>query len=178
MWLFIGLGCLWFAPLSDLWLGPVGQDATLVFVPLAVAAAIRSTMLPALLSAVGSGDFRAFVRPALIEAGANFVASITLGIRYGAVGVASGSLIGSLIAVLQFRGTLARWRRNTTDSSQLGRMVLVGAVMMCALAVAARAADTSRLRLLGSVLTLGITGVILWVRRKPVRSASAVITTV
>lgn len=159
--LFVGLGGLWFTDLAGLWIGVVGQDAALVFAPLALAAAYRSMMLPALYSAVGSGHLHAFVRPAVVEAGINLAVSLALGLRYGAVGVATGSLVGSLTAVLMFQNTVSRWRQSTKDGSELVHRILIATVLLSAMTLATQAANTFALRAVGTLLIIGVAGSVL-----------------
>ena len=152
--LFIGLGCLWFRTASTIWLGSVGHDAAMVFAPLALAAAFRSTLLPALFAAVGSGHLKAFVRPALYEASCNAGASLVLGLRYGALGVATGSLVGSSIAILLFQNTVKQWRHDAVEGSSLVRIVVVGAVMLTGLSVATNSISSLTSRVAATVLLL------------------------
>ena len=152
--LFLGLGCLWFDRLSTLWLGGVGRDATLVFVPLALAACLRSLLVPSLLGAVGSGQLSTFVRPSLIEAAVNLVTSVGLGLRFGAMGVAIGSLVGSVAALMMFSSTIRRWGVDVAGGQALVKLVLGSALVLCLVATIVRWPNSWALRGFGTIFLL------------------------
>ncbi len=124
--LYAGLGTLWFEHAGELWLGDVGPDAAIVFVPLVLASAMRSVLIPTILSIVGSGNQRVLVRPAILEAVVNAVASAILGSRFGAPGVAVASVLGTVAAAVDFGTTTRRWGVADDQRKPLLRQALAG----------------------------------------------------
>lgn len=157
--LFLGLGALWFDRLSNLWLGGVGRDASLVFIPLALAACLRSLLVPSLLGAIGSGQLSTFVQPSLIEAGVNLVTSVGLGLRFGAVGVAIGSLVGSVAALVMFSSTVRRWGVDIKSGHSLVKLVLSTALVLCVVGAVVRQPSSWALRTFATMLLLVATAV-------------------
>jgi O-antigen/teichoic acid export membrane protein len=60
---------------------------------------IRMLANPYAVSLVATGEHRKVVLSPLLEAGTNFVASVLLGIWFGAIGVAFGTLLGAIVSL-------------------------------------------------------------------------------
>lgn len=83
--------------------GYVGPDYATKVAPLLdvlfLATAIRLSMLPYNMLAMGAGDHRRIILGPLAEGISNIVASVVLGWRFGAIGVAWGTVLGGTIGV-------------------------------------------------------------------------------
>lgn len=96
----------------NLWLGS-GVDLSmlwLIYLILIVAIAIRMVLLPYSIMLLGVGLQHKALVSAALEGITNIIASIYLGMEYGAIGVAIGTVIGGLVGVisalvLNFRNT-------------------------------------------------------------------------
>ncbi|TAM03344.1 MAG: hypothetical protein EPN67_09740 [Pusillimonas sp.] len=70
-----------------------------LLVTLVAAGCLRTVAAPYSLMLLATGLHRRALYTAVLEGAVNLVASIVLGVRYGAIGVAFGSLIGSFVGV-------------------------------------------------------------------------------
>ena len=87
-------------PILSLWVGADYARNSILFLEiLTIANMIRLSMLPYALVLAGNGLQRYGWIAAIGEAVVNFTLSIALGYRFGAVGVALGTLIGGVVSV-------------------------------------------------------------------------------
>jgi len=119
--LFNGLPLLVLAsPLLRVWIGPQFVfKGTPILMILVVANMIRLTTMPYASILVGAGQQRLVIVGPLMEGFANLTASALLGWKFGAIGVAFGTLIGAVVCFLaSLLYSMARTRRSI-DVSQL-----------------------------------------------------------
>jgi O-antigen/teichoic acid export membrane protein len=84
-----------------LWVGPVyGVRGTRILEVLVVANMIRLSLTPYAVTLIGTGQQRLVMFIPLLEGFSNLLLSVVLGYSYGAIGVAIGTLGGSLIALI------------------------------------------------------------------------------
>jgi O-antigen/teichoic acid export membrane protein len=89
------------APLIRIWIGVQFQDSGgEILTILVVANILRLIGAPYASILIGTGRQRLVTVSPLLEGGSNLIASVVLGIRYGAIGVAEGTLIGAVIGLL------------------------------------------------------------------------------
>jgi O-antigen/teichoic acid export membrane protein len=104
MFLLVATGLpLIFAPLPilKLWVGPSYALRAAHFLQiLIIANIIRLSATPYAAALIGSGEQRLVTVSPLLEGFSNLLASILLGLRFGAIGVALGTLIGSVVGIL------------------------------------------------------------------------------
>jgi O-antigen/teichoic acid export membrane protein len=97
-----GLPLMVFAkPIISIWIGPAYGDAgqpLLVF--LVIANILRLIGAPYASILIGTGKQRLILVSPVAEGVSNFIASVVLGIRFGAIGVAWGTLIGAAIGMI------------------------------------------------------------------------------
>jgi O-antigen/teichoic acid export membrane protein len=74
-------------------------DVAAILSILLLAATIRLSMLPYNILAIGTGDHRRIIVGPVAEGISNLLASAFLGWRFGAIGVAWGTVIGGLVGV-------------------------------------------------------------------------------
>lgn len=88
-------------PILRLWIGPqyVSTGAPVLAI-LVIANIIRLVGLPYSVILVAAGQQRYIMISPLAEGFSNLIASVVLGSRFGALGVAAGTLIGSSVGVL------------------------------------------------------------------------------
>jgi O-antigen/teichoic acid export membrane protein len=88
-------------PLLRIWVGVVYASHALVYLEVLVAAnVVRQLAYPYALMVVGLGQQRFATVSPVLEAVVNLVTSILLARRFGAIGVAAGTLIGAFAGVL------------------------------------------------------------------------------
>lgn len=120
-------------PLIRIWVG--GQyvvEGTKLLVVLVTANIIRLTGMPYSVILVASGQQKLVTLSPLSEGLTNLVASILLGMRFGAIGVAAGTLIGGIVGLLGH--ILYNMPRTHKDVSFLVRTYLFSAVCLPLLA--------------------------------------------
>jgi O-antigen/teichoic acid export membrane protein len=84
-----------------IWIGPqFALGGSNILTILVIANMVRLTSIPYASILIGTGQQRLVTVSPLMEGITNFFFSIVLGYRYGAIGVAWGTLIGSVMAVL------------------------------------------------------------------------------
>ena len=100
--LLTGLPLIVFAvPLIKIWIGSqFAQAGGRILVVLVIANMVRLTAVPFASILIGTGQQRLVVFTPLMEGITNLAFSIVLGWKYGAIGVAWGTLIGAIAAVL------------------------------------------------------------------------------
>lgn len=100
--LLTGLPLIVFAvPIFRVWIGPQFAHAGGgILVILVMANMVRLTAVPYASVLIGTGQQRLVIVSPLMEGAANLICSILLGFKYGAIGVAWGTLIGAVAAVL------------------------------------------------------------------------------
>jgi O-antigen/teichoic acid export membrane protein len=100
--LLTGLPLIVFAsPIIRTWIGPqFAKAGGGILVVLVIANMVRLTGAPFASILVGTGQQRLIVISPLVEGFTNLFFSIVLGSRFGAIGVAWGTLMGALVAVL------------------------------------------------------------------------------
>jgi O-antigen/teichoic acid export membrane protein len=90
---------LYSTPILRAWVGPsYALHAQRLLQVLLVANMIRLIWVPYSVVVVGTGQQRLLMLPALVEGLTNLTVSVFLGIRYGAIGIAYGTLAGSVVA--------------------------------------------------------------------------------
>lgn len=119
--LLTGLPLIVFAtPIISIWIGPqFAQAGGSILIILVFANMARLTCVPYASILIGTGQQRLVIVSPLMEGVSNLVASVLLGIKYGAIGVAWGTLIGAIIAVLANIFYNLPRTRNSIDCSQL-----------------------------------------------------------
>lgn len=100
--LLIGLPLIIFAPvIIRVWIGPQFQQIGGVLLSILVLANIvRLAAAPYASILIGTGQQRLVIVSPLLEAGTNLLFSVLLGLKYGARGVAEGTLIGAFVGML------------------------------------------------------------------------------
>lgn len=100
--LLTGLPLIVFAaPIIRIWIGSqYDQAGGSILVILVIANMVRLTGAPYASILIGTGQQRLVIVSPLMEGFSNIVASVLLGWKYGAIGVAWGTLIGAVVAVL------------------------------------------------------------------------------
>jgi O-antigen/teichoic acid export membrane protein len=84
----------------NIWLGsPYGVYSTPLLQILVVANVIRLSTVPYVTILLGTGQQSLITLSPLMEGFSNLIFSVMLGIKYGAVGIATGTLIGSIVGV-------------------------------------------------------------------------------
>jgi O-antigen/teichoic acid export membrane protein len=99
--LLTGLPLIVFAaPLIKLWIGSqFASEGGKILIVLIVANVVRLTGAPYASILLGTGQQKLIVVSPLMEGVSNFIASILLGMKFGAIGVAEGTLIGAFVGV-------------------------------------------------------------------------------
>jgi O-antigen/teichoic acid export membrane protein len=88
-------------PIMLLWGGcDISMTGTPLLAILVLAQALRNSMLAYTMVAIGTGLQRKMLVTPILEGLSCFISSIILGSMYGAVGIACGMLIGSIIGVV------------------------------------------------------------------------------
>lgn len=97
-----GLPLIVFAsPIIKLWIGSqFAQEGGRLLVILVLANMLRLTGTPYASILIGTGQQRLIIVSPLMEGFTNIISSIFLGVRYGAIGIAWGTLIGAVVGVL------------------------------------------------------------------------------
>jgi O-antigen/teichoic acid export membrane protein len=100
--LLTGLPLIVFAhPLISTWIGPqFAQLGGKILIVLVIANMVRLTGAPLAFILIGTDQQRLVVLTPIMEGVTNLLFSIGLGMKYGAIGVAWGTLIGAVAAVL------------------------------------------------------------------------------
>jgi O-antigen/teichoic acid export membrane protein len=100
--LLTGLPLIAFAaPIIKIWIGAqFAQAGGPILTILVIANMVRLTGVPYANILVGTGQQRLVIVSPLMEGVTNLVASILLGLKFGAIGVAWGTLVGAVAAVL------------------------------------------------------------------------------
>jgi len=100
--LLTGLPLIVFAaPIIKVWIGSqFAQVGGPILLILAIANMVRLTGTPYASILVGTGQQRLIIVGPLMEGFSNLVASVLLGWKYGAIGVAWGTLVGAVIGML------------------------------------------------------------------------------
>lgn len=100
--LLMGLPLVVFATqIIRIWIGQqFGQVGGSILIILVIANMVRLTVVPYTSILIGTGQQRLIIVSPLIEGATNLLCSVLLGLRYGAIGVAWGTLIGAVAAVL------------------------------------------------------------------------------
>lgn len=92
---------VWASPILRLWVGPqYAIQGRLLLAVLVIANMVRLAGLPYATILVASGQQRLVTLSPLIEGFSNLISSIALGMKFGAIGVAAGTLIGSAFSIL------------------------------------------------------------------------------
>jgi O-antigen/teichoic acid export membrane protein len=99
--LLTGLPLLVFAsPIIRIWLGPqYAFQGSSILIVLVVGNMIRLLGVPYSSILVGTGQQRLVVLSPLMEGVSNLIASVILGMRFGAIGVAWGTFIGAIVGI-------------------------------------------------------------------------------
>src|SRR5208283_3061895 len=88
-------------PILSIWVGPTyAVHASLILRVLVVANIIRLSAVPYAMLLVGTGQQQLVTVSPLIEGFSNLLISVVAGYKWGAIGVAVGTLIGSTIGIL------------------------------------------------------------------------------
>ncbi|MBK9794915.1 MAG: hypothetical protein IPP58_00170 [Holophagaceae bacterium] len=101
--LFLGLIIITYCFLGDgllfIYAGANYVNPISIFLGILLAATVRLSMLPYNILAIGAGDHRQIILGPLAEGLSNLLASIAFGFRFGAIGVAFGTIIGGVVGV-------------------------------------------------------------------------------
>jgi O-antigen/teichoic acid export membrane protein len=115
-------------PILKLWVGPVYAANSLLYLRvLVVANILRSLCAPYSTLVVATGRMRDATMAPILEAIVNLASSIYFAGRYGAVGVAYGTLIGSFASVFLHFIVSMRLTRRTLDVARC--RLLVGGIL-------------------------------------------------
>jgi O-antigen/teichoic acid export membrane protein len=100
--LLSGLPLIIFAgPIIRVWIGAqFQQEGGVLLAILVIANVVRLAGVPYATILIGTGQQRLVIVSPVLEGVSNLVASIFLGMRYGAIGVAMGTLIGAVIGII------------------------------------------------------------------------------
>jgi O-antigen/teichoic acid export membrane protein len=100
--LVTGLPLIIFAtPIIRIWIGPqFEQIGGIVLAILVIANIVRLIAAPYASILIGTGQQRLVIISPLLEGGSNLFFSILLGLKYGARGVAEGTLIGAVVGMM------------------------------------------------------------------------------
>jgi O-antigen/teichoic acid export membrane protein len=100
--LLTGLPLIVFAaPIIRIWIGPqFAQIGGRVLIILVIANMVRLTGVPYSSILIGTGQQRLVIVSPLMEGFTNLIASLLLGLKYGAIGVAWGTLVGAVVGML------------------------------------------------------------------------------
>jgi O-antigen/teichoic acid export membrane protein len=100
--LLTGLPLIVFAsPIIRIWLGPqFVQPGRNLLIILVIANIVRLTGAPFASILIGTGQQRLLVLTPLMEGAINLVFSIVLGVKFGAIGVAWGTLVAAVVATM------------------------------------------------------------------------------
>jgi O-antigen/teichoic acid export membrane protein len=100
--LLTGLPLIVFAaPIMRIWIGAqFVKQGSLILIVLVIANIVRLTAVPFASILIGTGQQRLVVVTPLMEGVTNLVFSVALGLKYGGIGVAWGTLVGAVAAIL------------------------------------------------------------------------------
>lgn len=100
--LLTGLPLIVFAaPVIRIWIGPqFAQIGGRILTILVIANIVRLTGVPYSSILIGTGQQRLVIVSPLMEGITNLIASVLLGLKYGAIGVAWGTLVGAVVGML------------------------------------------------------------------------------
>jgi O-antigen/teichoic acid export membrane protein len=88
-------------PILAFWVGPLyAEKATMILRILVLANVIRLSAVPYAMLLIGTAQQRLVTISPLIEGFSNVIVSILAAIRWGAIGIAIGTLVGSVIGIL------------------------------------------------------------------------------
>lgn len=120
--LLTGLPLIVFAaPIIGAWIGPqFAHVGGRILTILVIANVLRLTGTPYASILIGTGQQRLVIVAPLLEGVTNLFASVMLGMRFGAIGVAMGTLIGAVIAVSTNLFYSLPRTRSSIDVSMLG----------------------------------------------------------
>jgi O-antigen/teichoic acid export membrane protein len=120
--LLTGLPLVLFSfPIIKIWLGQrYAIDGSSILVILVIGNMIRLLGLPYASILVGTGQQRLILLSPLIEGISNLVASIVLGFKFGAIGVAWGTFIGAVAGLLATVAYSVPRTRQWIDQSPIG----------------------------------------------------------
>ncbi|QXC62957.1 hypothetical protein KSP35_09315 [Aquihabitans sp. G128] len=131
------------SPLLHLWLGSEIAHRSVPMLQLLVAAtAVRLLTFPFPVVLFGTGEHRSARWTPLVEGVVNVGSSAALGIAFGPLGVAAGTLIGSAVAVVvHLRVNLPRTRSLSVRGAVVVRRSLAGPMVVAVPALVAWALD-------------------------------------
>ena len=123
--LIFGLPLIAVAPLLiRLWIGPqFAVEGGRILTILVIANMIRLTGTPYASILLGTGEQKQVILSPLSEGITNLIVSITLGWKFGAIGVAWGTLIGGIVGILV---ALVYSTSRTQKNIRVGRFQLIG----------------------------------------------------
>lgn len=122
-------------PLLRFWVGPVYAVHTLKYLRILIFAnVVRSLCLPYATMIAATGRQRAYTTAAVSEAAVNLGSSICLAIRFGAIGVALGTLIGSFVSVSLHFSVSMRYTQSTLAISR-SRLLIKGMLQPAIIAI-------------------------------------------
>lgn len=100
--LLTGLPLIVFAaPIIKLWIGAqFAKAGGRILIVLVIANMVRLTCAPYASILIGTGQQKLVIVSPLMEGFSNLIASVLLGLKFGAIGVAWGTLIGAAVGVL------------------------------------------------------------------------------
>lgn len=127
-----GLGGAAFSePLLRLWVGPsLAVQALPILWVLIGANGLRLIAAPYAAFLMGTGEQRWATWTALVEGITNLAASVFLGIRLGAIGVAYGTLVGAVVGLfLALTFTFPRSKRISCDRAEFVTCAIVGPML-------------------------------------------------
>jgi len=122
-------------PLLRSWVGPLYAAHTLLYLRILVFAnLVRSLCAPYATMIAATGKLGVAAATAISEAAVNLGSSIFLASRYGAIGVAVGTFLGSIVSVTLHFAITMRFTRQTLAISRL-RLFLTGFLRPAAIVV-------------------------------------------
>ena len=115
---------VWGYPILRLWVGPEYALHTLTFLRILILAnIIRNLCAPYATMIVATNRQGAAIAAAVSEAAINLGSSIFLASRFGAIGVAIGTLLGAFVSVLLHFAITMRFTRQTLSISRAALLV-------------------------------------------------------
>lgn len=126
------------------WAGSYAAQTMPVFMILAVAQAIRLSLIPLSSLVLASDDHRGLRLPAIAEAAGNLIASCVLGAVFGYRGVAFGTLVGAVVPFAVYLHLVRRRTFRTFTLRRFANIAFLRPVLVAAIALSILTTATAR----------------------------------